>query len=145
MSTFCKLFRVFCIVFSRMVFSLGFLSSLSVGGLMITEAQAQGALFTVEGVQADVTAVNAIAAREKAFQEAQSKAFTELAQRMISGAELASFTPPQGLALSAMIHRPQKPVYKMATSSRQSTVQRLQICAAIPICLSNLPRGMRLM
>lgn len=61
-------------------------------------------LFTVENISVDVTAENAIAAREKAFDEAQIKAFEALASRMLPETELATFTPPDALTISTMIN-----------------------------------------
>jgi hypothetical protein len=51
-------------------------------------------LYTVDNVIVDVTADNAVQAREKAFQEAQIKAFTELAGRFLSDEEMESFEAP---------------------------------------------------
>ncbi|MGH1397971.1 MAG: DUF2066 domain-containing protein [Alphaproteobacteria bacterium] len=60
-------------------------------------------IFTIEDVQVDVTAQNAILAREKAFEEAQVKAFETLATRMLPEGELAVFELPAPLAISPMI------------------------------------------
>ena len=93
MTTFCKLFRIFCIVFSAAFFVVG-------AGTM---AEASNSIFTVDNVVTDVEAANAIAARENAFQQAQEVAFKKLAQRMLSRSELIGFESPTGLALSALI------------------------------------------
>jgi hypothetical protein len=66
-------------------------------------AHAQNSLFTVDNVRADVSAANAIAAREKAFTEAQTEAFKTLTERMLSEGELRDFIMPEGLALSSLI------------------------------------------
>lgn len=66
-------------------------------------AHAADPLFTVEDVKVDVTAENAIAAREKAFDEAQVKAFETLAQRMLPENELATFQAPPASTISTMI------------------------------------------
>lgn len=51
-------------------------------------AQAFSDLYTVEGIEVDVTAKNALEAREEAFNEAQVKAYQELVERLASnGAE----------------------------------------------------------
>ena len=60
-------------------------------------------IFTVEDVQVDVTAENAIAAREKAFAEAQVTAFTELTTRMLPDADLATTKIPEANIISTMI------------------------------------------
>ncbi|MGB0720345.1 MAG: DUF2066 domain-containing protein [Bdellovibrionales bacterium] len=66
-------------------------------------AFAEDPMFTVDNVTVDVTAENAIAAREKAFEDAQVKAFQELATRMLPEEEAASFKTPEPLTISTMI------------------------------------------
>ncbi|MCC6597575.1 MAG: DUF2066 domain-containing protein [Alphaproteobacteria bacterium] len=66
-------------------------------------AAPSGSLFTVENVVVDVTADNALKAREQAFEEAQVKAFTELAGRMLPEAGPGGYTPPSAAAISPMI------------------------------------------
>lgn len=51
-------------------------------------------LYTVEGIEVDVTAASALAARDQAFEKAQQDAFTALAARMIPEESIATFTPP---------------------------------------------------
>lgn len=92
MALFYKLFKV-----SRIVFSLCLLMIFS------APVWAVGALFTVEGVEADVSASNAIEARTQAFEEAQVQAFETLAQRMLSEQELLTFQKPEGGMLSTLI------------------------------------------
>ena len=60
-------------------------------------------IFTIENVTVDVKAENALKAREKAFEQAQVKAFEELAARMLSETELQSFQTPPLLNISSMI------------------------------------------
>lgn len=60
-------------------------------------------LFTVDNVTVDATAENALKAREQAFEEAQGKAFDELAARMLSENELKMFERPPVSAISTMI------------------------------------------
>lgn len=67
------------------------------------QAIAADPIFTVENVAVDVTAENAIAAREQAFAEAQTKAFTELSTRMLPENELATFPPPDPVTISTLI------------------------------------------
>ena len=57
----------------------------------IQAAQAQNALFTIEDVKVDVTAENALKARELAFEQAQSLAFEELVTRMLPEGQGAAF------------------------------------------------------
>jgi hypothetical protein len=66
-------------------------------------AQAAEDVFTVSGVKVDVTAENAVAAREKAFSEAQETAFKALALRIL-GEEVAKTYPvPSVASISTMI------------------------------------------
>ena len=66
-------------------------------------AYAADPIFTVENVTVDVTAENALAAREQAFEEAQVEAFKVLAARMLPESEIATFQPPEPLMISTMI------------------------------------------
>lgn len=60
-------------------------------------------VFTVSGVKVDVTAENAVAAREKAFVEAQLAAFKALAGRLLGAEEAKTFTLPDIATISTMI------------------------------------------
>lgn len=60
-------------------------------------------LFTIENVRVDVTAENAIMAREQAFEKAQLMAFEELKSRMLSDAQAEAFYPPPIQTISTMI------------------------------------------
>ena len=64
---------------------------------------ADSSLFTIENIEIDVTAENAIKAREKAFEEAQVKAFEELTKRILSEDEAASFATPPTNKISRLI------------------------------------------
>lgn len=72
---------------TRTVFCLITLMVMCIAIIMPSRAFAD--LYTVEGVDVDVTAKNALEAREKAFQEAQLKAYKQLVERLASqgGAE----------------------------------------------------------
>lgn len=59
--------------------------------------------YTIEGVEVDVTAKNAVLAREKAMEEAQSKAYHMLAERLLSPEELATLKVPDPITLSALV------------------------------------------
>lgn len=88
----------------RTVLCLGFLVVASAAqALAQTLPAPDGSLFTVENVIVDVTADNALQAREKAFEEAQVKAFGELSGRMLPEGEKAGFTPPAVSEISPMI------------------------------------------
>lgn len=71
--------------------------------LWAAPAKADDSLYTVEGVKVDITAESAIAAREQAFAKAEQDAFTALAARMLTEAEMATFTPPESDTISAMV------------------------------------------
>ncbi|MGZ9097443.1 MAG: DUF2066 domain-containing protein [Micavibrio sp.] len=60
-------------------------------------------VFTVSGVKVDVTAENAVAAREKAFAEAQLVAFKALADRLLGAEEAKTFVLPDVATISTMI------------------------------------------
>lgn len=79
------------------VLSVCFLTLLS----GIAMAQPSNPLFTIENVKVDVSAENALKAREKAFEEAQVKAFQQLAARMIPESQSVE-TPPM-MTISTMI------------------------------------------
>jgi len=66
-------------------------------------AYADDPIFTVKNVKVDETAENAIAAREKAFEQAQILAFTELTSRMLSDAALSTTQIPPVNIISTMI------------------------------------------
>ncbi|MCD8562963.1 MAG: DUF2066 domain-containing protein [Alphaproteobacteria bacterium] len=66
-------------------------------------ARAQDGLFVVPDISVDVSAENAIKAREQAFAEAQVEAFKVLASRMMPESEAEGFTPPDASVISGMI------------------------------------------
>jgi hypothetical protein len=66
-------------------------------------AQEMASPYTVQNVNVDVSADNALKAREMAFEQAQIAAFEELATRMLEGPELTSFTAPPAMTISSMI------------------------------------------
>jgi hypothetical protein len=90
--------RVSLLQFSLMlaVFGAAFL-------LLAQAAQAQDASFTVEGVEVDVTADNAVNAREQAFDAAQIKAYEMLAQRRLPPEQYEGFTTPDLNTISALV------------------------------------------
>ncbi len=67
-------------------------------------AQPPGAAaFTVKDVKVDVTDTSAAAAREKAFGQAQQKAFQILAERLLSKNQFERFTLPEAGLISSLI------------------------------------------
>lgn len=71
--------------------------------VMISSAHAVSGLFTVQDVKVDVTADNAMSARDQAFAQAQVKAFETLRGRMLSEEESAAFENPDPSVISTLI------------------------------------------
>ena len=61
------------------------------------------ALYAVNGVNVDVTADNALAAREKAYEAAQVKAFDALAKKMVAEEQIQSVKKPSLKLIARMI------------------------------------------
>lgn len=70
---------------------------------IIPASFAADSLFTVEDVRVDITAENAVAAREQAFEKAQVDAFKILTSRMLTESEAAAFPAPDVSTVSTMI------------------------------------------
>lgn len=66
-------------------------------------ASAASGLFTVSDVKVDVTAADALSAREEAFAEARIKAFEKLAERMLTEEDMGSFDMPGPDVVSMLI------------------------------------------
>jgi hypothetical protein len=64
---------------------------------------AQDDPFTVRNVEVDVTAADAMAAREKAIDEAQRKAFERLVGRLATEGGAKAMAPPEGRALDELV------------------------------------------
>jgi hypothetical protein len=86
---------------ARIAFYMGF--ALALGALNPAYAGAANALYTIEGVEVDITATNAVQAREQALVEAQKKAYEMLAQRVLSPENLKNFTPPSEDQIGALV------------------------------------------
>ncbi len=67
------------------------------------QANADDELFTVGNVKVDVTADNSVLAQNKAFEEAQNKAFEILAKRMVAEAQVKSVATPNSLTISSLV------------------------------------------
>ena len=78
----------------RTVFCTAFMVVSSILLLTSSFALAQEDLYIVEDIEVDVTADNAVEAREKAFEAAQIKGYEMLAARFLSAEELESFETP---------------------------------------------------
>jgi hypothetical protein len=86
--------------FLRIVFyTLALLVFLSAG----THAASGAEGYTVEKVEVDVTAKNAVKAREKALDEAQVKAYEILAERFLSPEEFKNFKAPDAMTVSTLV------------------------------------------
>lgn len=59
--------------------------------------------YTVEGVEVDVTAENAVKAREKALDEAQVKAYQMLAERFLGPEAMTNFQAPDPITVSSLV------------------------------------------
>ncbi len=68
-----------------------------------TSQASANALFTVENVEVDVTADNALNARNQAFEQAQVKAFGVLVERMMSEGGAESYKTPDPMTISTLI------------------------------------------
>lgn len=84
-------------------FSIVFLSLFTFILAFAAPAQANRALFTISDVTVDVTASNALTAREQAFTQAQAQAFTSLVERLSLEDDIAGTATPDPLTLSTMI------------------------------------------
>lgn len=82
----------------RALFLLGILMVM-LGG----QAQADETSLTVENVSVDVTAENSVAARDKAFEEAQLKAFKMLADRLVSEGKISGYRTPDPITIGTMV------------------------------------------
>lgn len=70
---------------------------------MVTGFAQEPSLFVVEGVEVDVTASNALQARDQAFDEAQKKAFEALSERLLADDEIQNFKAPDLSTISTLI------------------------------------------
>ena len=87
---------------ARIVFFITFLSLFcGIGGIL--PAKAADSAYDVKGVQVDVLDASAVKARNKAFVEAQKKAFQVLATRYMTAEEAKTLTLPSEAALSGLI------------------------------------------
>lgn len=68
-----------------------------------TAAHAQDSLYTVENVEVDTTAENAVQAREKALEEAQVKAYRMLAEKFLGAEAMEGFQDPDPLLVATMV------------------------------------------
>ncbi|MCB1593029.1 MAG: hypothetical protein KDI90_11330 [Alphaproteobacteria bacterium] len=69
----------------------------------VAPARAQESPFTVTDVTVDVTAENSVAAQDKAFQEAQLKAFKVLADRLVEQGKISGYRTPDPITIASLI------------------------------------------
>lgn len=67
------------------------------------QAVAQERTYTVKDIEVDVSADNAVSAREAAIAQAQQDAFRELAAQFLSAEEMAQFAPPSAVQIGPLI------------------------------------------
>lgn len=79
------------------------LLSLFGGVFQSPAAHAEGSPYDIKGVQVDALAESSVKARNKAFLEAQKKAFLVLATSYVSAEELPSIKPPSDEILAGLI------------------------------------------
>ena len=60
-------------------------------------------VYTIEGVEVDVVAENAVKAREKAMDEAQVKAYKMLAERLLGEEAMKTFVAPDPVTVSSLV------------------------------------------
>ena len=97
MDIFYKPFHAARIVFCAIVFSFFLVASMA--GV---PAFAANPVFTIEDVKVDVTASNALEAKQKAFEQAQVDAFEIMANRMLSESEMKA-APPLDLSTISLL------------------------------------------
>ncbi len=76
------------------------------GFFMVFPAQSRAEsnpAYTVEGVEVDVVAENAVKAREKAVDEAQVKAYQMLAERFLGAEAMKTFQTPDPVTVSSLV------------------------------------------
>lgn len=71
--------------------------------IQLSPASAQDSVYEVSDVEVDVTADNAVAAREQAFEEAQVKAYKQLMERILTAQELEGYEMPDLDTISGLV------------------------------------------
>lgn len=91
--------------FRRIVFYTAFMAMLWIPHIVMAqqEVSVTDDLYLVSGVEVDITADNAVEAREQAFDVAQVKAYEVLATRLLSSAQLQDFVTPDINEISRLV------------------------------------------
>lgn len=87
----------------RTVFYAALAGVILSAAVLCPPARAADDRYTIENVEVDVTAANAVQAREKALEEAQMKAYRMLAEKAYGAEAMANFQDPDPLLVSAMV------------------------------------------
>lgn len=82
------------------IFSLYFILSMAT---IASKSFAYDSIFVVEGVEVDETAQDSVTAQDKAFEQAQLKAFNILSQRMVDDQHAKKVKTPDSLTISSLI------------------------------------------
>lgn len=93
-------------IYKQSVLARTVLYVLLVAFLVVFSSQTRAEIqsdYTVEGVEVDVTAENAVKAREKAMDEAQVKAYQMLAERLLGEETAKTMTVPDPVTVSSMV------------------------------------------
>lgn len=85
------------------LFLMFFMAFFIVAGHVFAQEEAETPSYTVEDIEVDITADNAVQAREEAFEAAQIKGYEMLAERFLSEEELKDFTAPDINSVSALV------------------------------------------
>ncbi|HPD83704.1 MAG: DUF2066 domain-containing protein [Alphaproteobacteria bacterium] len=96
---------VFCVAFLLVLWSGTAVQAQEVVPLETppTEGVAAADPYTVENIEVDITADNAVEAREKAFEAAQIKGYEELAKRILGEEEFKDFVTPDINTISSLV------------------------------------------
>lgn len=76
---------------------------LSVCGFMLSPIKAMANTYEVKGVKVDIVADSSVNARDKAFKQAQDKAFEILATRFLNSDELKTFKKPSSETIARLV------------------------------------------
>jgi len=91
-------------IFYKAFHSVRIVLTATVAALILSSSAFAGEdVFKVSGVKVDAKAENAVAAREKAFENAQIVAFTALATRLLGEDEVKTYKIPDTATISTMI------------------------------------------
>jgi len=85
------------------LFCMFFMAFFVMGGVVMAQDEEVKPSYTIEDVEVDITADNAVQAREEAFEAAQIKGYEMLAERFLSAEELKNFKTPDINKVSALV------------------------------------------